>query len=247
MSRAISAELLKLRTTRTSWGVMLGALGLVALISTLVALAGDFKTTDDPGGDFFDIAGIAQVFALVLGILVVTTEFRHGTITPSLLAVPDRSRLVLAKVLAAFAVGFVLCLLASALAALIGQALLSARDIDAGISAGRTARLIAGGAVAGGLFTALGVGIGALARNQVGAVIGTLGWLFLVEPLLGLIPGASDAIGRWFPSGAAAALSGTATIDDPLAQIPAGLLLAAYAAAFAAAGAALLRRRDVSV
>jgi ABC-2 type transport system permease protein len=247
VSRAIAAELLKLRTTRTSWGVTLGALGLVALISVIAALAGDFKTTTDPGGDFFDIAGLAQIFALVLGILIVTSEFRHGTITPSLLAVPDRPRLVLAKLVAALIAGFLLCLAASALAAAIGQGLLSARDIDAGISAGRTARLIAGGAVAGALFTALGVGIGALVRNQIGAVIGTLCWFFLVEPLLGIIPGASDAIGRWFPSGAGAALSGTASIDDPLGQIPAGLLLAGYAAVFALAGAALMRRRDVSV
>ena len=183
----------------------------------------------------------------MLGILVFTSEFRHGTITPSLLAVPDRRRLVLAKVIAALAAGLVLCLVASALAAALGQLLLSTRDIDAGIGAGRTARLIAGGAAAGGLFAALGVGVGALVRNQVGAVIGALGWLFLVEPLLGIIPGASDAIGRWFPSGAAAALAGTATSDHPLAQIPAGLLLAAYVAAFAVAGIALMRRRDVSV
>jgi ABC-2 type transport system permease protein len=183
----------------------------------------------------------------VLGILVVATEFRHGTITPSLLAVPDRPRLVLAKVIAALAAGFLLCLVASALAAAIGQGLLSARDIDTGIGAGRTARLIAGGAVAGALFAAIGVGLGALVRNQVGAIIGALGWIFLVEPLLGIIPGASDAIGRWFPSGAAAAVAGTATIDDPLGQVPAGLLLAAYAAAFALAGALLMRRRDISV
>jgi ABC-2 type transport system permease protein len=247
VSRAVGAELLKLRTTRTSWGMILGSLGLVGVICTLVALLGDFATTTDPGRDFFDIAGLAQIFALVFGILVVATEFRHGTITPSLLAVPDRTRLVLAKLVAALIAGFVLCLAAAALSAALGQGILSARGIDAGIGAGRTARLIVGGAAAGALFAALGVGIGALVRNQVGAIIGTLVWFFLVEPLLISIPGVSDALQRWFPSGAAAALSGTATGDDSLGQVPAGLVLAAYAAVFVVAGAALMRRRDVSV
>ena len=94
------------------------------------------------------------------------------------------------------------------LAAAVGLGLLSARDVDAGIGGGDAAELIIGGAVAGGLFAALGVGIGALVRNQVGAIIGALGWIFLVEPLLGIIPGASDTISRWFPSGAAAATAG---------------------------------------
>ena len=116
-----------------------------------------------------------------------------------------------------------------------------------GSHGGDAAELIIGGAVAGGLFAALGVGIGALVRNQVGAIIGALGWIFLVEPLLGIIPGASDTISRWFPSGAAAATAGMSALDDPLGQLPAALLLAAYALLFAAAGAALMRRRDISV
>ena len=247
VSRTIAAELLKLRTTRTSWGVALGAIALVAVICVAVALAGDFENASDPGRDFFDIASIAQIFALVLGILVVATEFRHGTITPSLLAVPDRTRLVFAKLVAALGAGFVLCLAAGGLAAAIGLTLLSARDVETGISSGDAAELLIGGAVAGGLFAALGVGLGALVRNQVGAIIGALGWIFLVEPLLGIIPGASDAISRWFPSGAAAATGGMSAIDDPLGQLPAALLLAAYALVFAAAGAALMRRRDISV
>ena len=90
MSRALAAELFKLRTTRTSWGVTLGSLALVLIISTIAALAGDFAP-DDSERDLLEIAGLVQIFALVLGILIVATEFRHGTITPSLLAVPDRS------------------------------------------------------------------------------------------------------------------------------------------------------------
>jgi ABC-2 type transport system permease protein len=246
VSRAIAAELFKLRTTRTSWGVTLGSLALVVIISLIAALAGDFSTDEPPGTDLMEISGIVQVFALILGILVVATEFRHGTITPSLLAVPDRVRLVLAKLIASLAAGALLGLVASALCAAIVLPLLSSRGIDTGTDASEVLELIAGNTAASALYAAIGVGLGALIRNQVGAIIGALGWIFLIEPLLTLIPGFEDVITRWFPTGAANALAGTASSSDALDQLPAGLLLAAYAAIFVAAGAYVLRARDVS-
>jgi ABC-2 type transport system permease protein len=247
VTRAVAAELFKLRTTRTSWGVALGSLALVLVISTIAALAGEFSAGDEaPGPELLEIAGLVQIFALVLGILIVATEFRHGTITPSLLAVPDRARLVLAKLVAALGAGALLGLVAALLCSAIVFPLLASRDIDAGGSSSEVLELILGNLAASGLFAAIGVGLGALLRNQVGAIIGALGWLFLIEPLLTIIPGFDDVITKWFPSGAASATAGTATSEDALGQIPAGLLLAAYAAAFVAAGIVLVRRRDVS-
>lgn len=248
MSTALTAELFKLRTTRTSWAVMGGSVLLVVIISLIAALAGDF---DEPGGtppgqDIMSIAGLVQIFALVMGILIVATEFRHGTITPTLLAVPDRVRLMLAKLVAGFTAGALLGLIAGVLCALIIFPIFSARDIDSEVTTGHVIELIVGNMAASALFAALGVGLGALIRNQVGAIIGALGWLFLVEPLLGIIPGFDDAIGKWFPSGAANETAGTSGVDDALAQLPAALLLAAYVAVFVAAGIAVVRRRDVS-
>jgi ABC-2 type transport system permease protein len=107
-------------------------------------------------------------------------------------------------------------------------------------------KLIAGNTAAAALYAAIGVGLGALLRNQVGAIIGALGWIFLIEPLLTLIPGFEDVITRWFPTGAANALAGTANSSDALDQVPAGLVLAVYAAIFVAAGLFVLRDRDVS-
>ena len=246
MSRAVAAELFKLRTTRTSWGVTLGSLAIVVIISTIAALAGDFDA-DDREAELLEIAGLVQIFALVLGILLVATEFRHGTITPTLLAVPDRVRLVLAKLLAGLGAGALLGLVAATVCALIVLLVLGARDVDVIESTtGEILELIAGNVAASALFAAIGVGLGALLRNQVGAIIGALGWLFLVEPLLTIIPGFDDVISKWFPSGAANAAAGTASSEDALGQVPAGLLLAAYAAAFLAAGTVLMRRRDVS-
>jgi ABC-2 type transport system permease protein len=250
MSRAISAELFKLRTTRTSWGVLLGALGLVLVISLIAALAGDFSSADvAPGIDLLQISGLVQIFALVLGILIVATEFRHGTITPSLLAVPNRARLVAAKLVAAVLAGALLGLVAGALCAAIVLPLLSSRGIETGAESSEVVKIVLGNSAASALFAAIGVGLGALLRNQVGAIIGALGWLFVVQPLLTIIPGFDDVINKWFPSGAAGALagmSGSSDAPDSLAQVPAGLVLTAYAAVFVAAGLALLRRRDVS-
>jgi ABC-2 type transport system permease protein len=247
VSRALSAELFKLRTTRTSWGVTLGSVGLVVIISVIAALAGEFSPGDEaPGLDLMEIAGLVQIFALVLGILIVATEFRHGTITPSLLAVPDRVRLSLAKLLAAIGAGALLGLVAAGLCAAIIFPILSSRGVESGGSTSEVIELIAGNTAASALFAGIGVGLGALIRNQVGAIIGALGWIFLVEPLLGIIPGFSDVIQKWFPSGAVNETAGTSGLDDPLGQVAAGALLAAYAAAFVVAGIAVVRRRDIS-
>ena len=239
MSRALAAELFKLRTTRTSWGVALGALALVGVISLIAGLTVP-ADEDDPGRELMSIAGLVQIFALVLGILVVATEYRHGTITPSLLAVPDRVRLVLAKLLSALGAGALLGLVASLLCAALVLGLLSSRDIDAGQTTSDAIELILGNTAASALYAALGVGLGALIRNQVGAIIGALGWIFLVEPLLGIIPGFDDVTAKWFPGGAGNATAGTATGPDVLDQVPAGLVLAGYAAIFLAAGLAMV-------
>jgi ABC-2 type transport system permease protein len=247
VSRALSAELFKLRTTRTSWAVTLGSIALVVIISLIAALTAEFTEPDtDPGQDLLQIGGLVQIFALVLGILVVATEFRHGTITPTLLAVPDRIRLVIAKLFAALIAGALLGLVAQGLCSAIVLPLLSSRDIASELDSGEVVELIVGNVAACALYGAIGIGLGALIRNQVGAIIGALGWIFLIEPLLGLIPGFEDFIARWFPTGAANALAGTATNSDALNQLPAGLVLVAYAALFVAAGAYVLRGRDVS-
>ena len=246
MSRLVGAEFFKLRTTRTFYGVVGGALALVVGIVVLAAATGTWHRGDTPLRDLMGISGFAQVFALVLGILAVTSEFRHGTITPSLLAVPDRTRLVLAKLITALIAGALLGLAASALCAVITLPILSARDAGTGSDSTEIINLIVGNTAACALFAALGVGLGALIRNQVGAIIGALGYLFVVEPLLGVIPGFSDTVQKWFPGGASSEVAGTSGLDDPLGQLPAGILLAAYAAVFLVAGILMIRSRDVS-
>lgn len=244
MKRAYASELLKLRSTRTSLALTIAAVGLTVLIAVLFASLAHFTGRRHPGDDVLGSAGFAQLFALVLGILAVTSEFRHGTITPSLLVVPDRARLVLAKLGATVTLCLVLGVICVAVGTALGLGILSIRGIDARITTAAVTYSVVGEILAVGLFGALGVGIGALVRNQVGAIVGTLATLFVVLPALGAIPDVGDTISKYSPSGAASALADTRA-SDVLAQVPGGLLLVAWCAVFLAGGIALMRRRDI--
>ena len=127
--------------------------------------------------------------------------------------------------------------------------LLAARHIPAGVSATGATAIIAGGAIATALAAALGVGAGAIIRNQAGTVIAVLALLYVAEPVLGFIPGLGPAVQRYGLGGLAAAT--TQSVGFPasahlLGQPGAALILAGYAAAALLAGAALLRRRDIT-
>jgi ABC-2 type transport system permease protein len=244
VSRLVGAELFKLRTTRTFYGLTGGAVGLVVLIVVLASALGDFKHETDPLKGLASVGGLSQVFAVVLGILAVTTEFRHGTITPSLLAVPGRTRLTLAKLLAALAVGFLLGLVCVGLALVLASAIFSIRGIEADAAGRDIVGWLVGGGASAALNGALGVGIGALVRNQVGAVIGILVWGFVLEPLIGLIPGLKDVVPKYGLSGVSNAVAGTG--DNTLHQLPGALVFAGYCAIFLIVGIVLMRRRDVS-
>ena len=244
MTRLVAAEVFKLRSTRTFYGLVGGALGLVILIVILASATGHTLLRDLLG-----VAGFAQVFALVLGILAVTSEFRHGTTTPSPLVVPDRVTLIVAKLGASLAVGLALGLVATGLAGAIGAAILSQRGIDTGLSGSEAAKLIAGGTIATALYAALGVGVGALVRNQVGAIVGTLVYLFVLENLLQIVKALRDPVAKYGFARVGQGLSGTgdaAADHPPLHQVPAGLVLAGYCAIFLIIGIAMMKRRDIT-
>ena len=249
MSHLVSAEFLKLRSTRTTLALVGSAVAIVVLISLLATFGSDPDEENFGAKDLLGISGFAQAFALVLGLLAVTTEFRHGTITPTLIVAPDKTRLVMAKLVANVSAGMVLALLAVGLCAVIVLLGLSARDVDTGITGEEVGKIVIGQTIGGGLWAALGVGLGALVRNQVGAIVGALIFTFVGEPLLGILPGGvGDAIQKYGPSGASNALGNlqTENTGDVLDQLPGGLLLLGYAAAFVIAGVLVLRNRDVT-
>lgn len=249
MNALIRAEILKLRSTRTSWVLALGALGVVAVAVAAMSVTSRFTPGDHPARQALALAGPVQTFALLLGVLAVTSEFRYATITPALLITPRRTPLVGAKLVTLTAAGLVLGLLAFGGAATIALPVLSARHITAQVDAASLAGIIAGGSITTGLAAALGVGFGALIRNQVGAIVAALGVLYVIEPLLSVIPGIEHTVQRYGLGGLTSGASGTTpfpTSAHIFGQIPAVLVLGSYALAVVIAGAVLFRRRDLA-
>ncbi|CAN5243661.1 hypothetical protein BH20ACT24_BH20ACT24_04020 [soil metagenome] len=136
-------------------------------------------------------------------------------------------------------------LVAAAIVAGVGSAALAARGVVIRLDFGDFALLVAGGAGAAGLWAAIGVGLGALVRNQVTAVAGICAWLLFVEGLLvgDLFGGLVADIGRFMPG----ALAKAASEQEPLPSPGFGVfLLALYALGTAAAGWLATARRDVA-
>jgi ABC-2 type transport system permease protein len=249
MTRLIRAEALGLATTRTYWLLAAGAIALIAGGVAPTAAVSSFTPGTNPARSVLAIAGLAQTVALIAGALSVTGEFRHQTITPAVLITPRRTPLLAAKLITLAVAGLAFGLAATSMAVAITLPLLAARHIPAAVSASGTAAIIVGGAIATALAAALGVGGGAIIRNQVGAIVAVFALVYVAEPLLGFIPHLGPAIQQYGLDGLAAAT--TRTIGFPasarlLGQPAAALILAGYATAALLAGGALLRRRDIT-
>jgi len=243
----LRAELLKQRSTRTGLGLFATMLGLVVLAVFLHGFglsARDLAGTDVQLMVFGRGEFLAAIFAALLGAMSFTAEIRYGTIRSTFLVTPSRGRVVAAKVAASMLIGTGFGLVAGAAAVGAGATALRARGIDVQLDSGDYVLLVLGSAVAAALWAAVGVGIGALVRDQVPTLIGICAWLLFIEGLLvGDVGGLGD-VGRFLPGAAASAISGQGP-GTLLAPETGVVLLAFYAAATALTGALATSRRDV--
>ena len=251
MTRQIRSELLKLRTAR-SFIVMVGlGVGLAVLISVVTALKADYSHLShgpsEPGIDQISTASLVVFFTLMLGVLTVTTEYRHGSIASTLLVEPNRRRLLAAKLVAVCAVGALVATLTGGICLALGAAILPGRGFSLGLDGKLVAELLAGMAIAGALMAAIGVGIGAMVRKQTAAVVGILVYLLLLEPLVTSV--AIKSLDRFSIGNALAQLTSTARdngLDHAFGQVTGGLLLAGYAVVLVLAGTIVIQTRDIT-
>jgi ABC-2 type transport system permease protein len=244
MTAELRAELFKQRSIPTTVGLFAGALGLVVLAVVLHGVglpAGELESRDNQLMLFGRGEFLGALFAALLGAMSVTAEIRYGTIRPTFLVNPWRGRVVGAKVVVSALVGATVGIVASALAIGVGLPLLDARGIDLQLDGGDYALLVAGGTAASAIWAAIGVGIGALARDQVPTLIGISAWLLFVEGLFG---GDLTDVSKFLPGGLGMAVSGQEP-DTLLAPGISLLLLGLYAVAATIAGSFATARRDV--
>lgn len=250
----VAAEFQKLFTTRLWLWLLLGAVALTVLFASLAIAFGD--DPDNPTPALSSAAGQRTVFQVgagaagplvaVLGAIGLTGEFRHRTATTTFLATPRRGRVVLAKLVTYGLVGAGYALVCIAATVAVALPWLTTKGIDVSLASNGIPASLAGVAAVVAIYALVGVGLGALLRDQVATVVGLLIYLFVVEPVVTRIP-ALDSWTIYLPGAAAAALTRVSQANQEfLAPWQGGLVLAGYGLVFAVAGTFLAVRRDVT-
>ena len=257
----LRSELRKITSTRTWLWLTLGSVALTALSvyaywfiikSSNATISGpiDVQSVKDLYG--FTGASKGYLFALIIGIVAMTSEFRFGTIVPTLLTTPQRQVVVFTKLTAAAIVaGFVG--LVSVVAGFLTATLLLLTKSHDSISAGDLAAIAAGTLLAYVLAALIGVGLGAFMRNQILAVVLSVLWVLVVEGIITLILTAKHltSIAKYLPNSAVNAL---VSVHNPnlantglsLQPWAAAVVLGLYAALFVLLAFTTTLRRDVA-
>jgi len=185
----VVAEARKIWTSpRTVLGIILAELAIVAIGTA--STIDSYLSSNPPLGisdarprlerDLISVIGSSLLFALILGVLLITWEYRHGTITQTFLATPVRERVLAAKLFVGGLAGAALVLPALVLMLAISEIWVSDR-LDFG---GHDVQLAGRVFLAAAIVAILGVEIGSCTARQLGAIIVAFAWAAFAEPAL---------------------------------------------------------------
>jgi ABC-type transport system involved in multi-copper enzyme maturation permease subunit len=189
--------------------------------------------------------GLAQLSIGVLGVLVITGEYTTGMIRSTFAAVPRRLPVLWGKAAVFAAASFAVALPAVLIAFFVGQSILSGRHLQIAFSHPGVARSVIGAALFLTVMGLFGLGIGAIVRHTAGGIVTLVGIVFVLPPILDLLPSSwSNAINPYLPSSAADTLWTITPDAHTLSPWGGFALFCGYAAASLAIAAVLLLRRD---
>ncbi|WP_203581556.1 ABC transporter permease subunit [Microbacterium hibisci] len=270
LTAATRAETTKLFSTSIWWILAIvlfayvaftaAALGFVFASAATGSLPGDAPPLPEEGlaATLYSTATtVGYVFPLLVGTLMVTAEFRHKTLTPTFLATPRRGRVLAAKLAVGILIGVILGIIGIAAAVATSAAFLAGFGLETEFTSVETWAMIGRMLLAYVLWTLIGVGVGALVRNQVAAIVGVLVFTQFVEPIgrtaAAFVEGLSD-VTRFLPGAASDALVGASVLSASMGQATSddlewwvgGLVLLGYAVVFVVLGHLASWRRDVS-
>lgn len=280
MVGAVRSEIRKVFTTRLWWGMALGMAVLAAGISAGFAALVGLDTGQGQGGggggsdgnpfakmtvgtaQLIYNAGLVQslttLFPLALGVLLITGEYRHKTISATFLSTPRRWVVLVSKSIAVVVIGVVYAVVHAAASVGGGVLVLAGvKHVDTMLGNAEVWKSLGIGIVAFIIWTMFGFGFGMLVRNQIAAVLIAVGAAFFVQIALNIL----FAVKHW--TTAAKFMPGNLTsgmliTSDPTAGSGQGsaspyfnwwtsaLVMIGYAAFLAVLGSVLTSRRDVT-
>lgn len=247
MPALLRTELLKLATTRAPWllgGASVALTLLFCLQATLKAGRGGAPSIGTAGATLalLDSMFRGSLLALVLGVLVVTVEYRYRTMATTLLAAPHRRRVVLAKGMTAAVVGGVLGTASAAV--VLATGVISGAWPAGPVNADIVLRGV-GLFLTYPLYALLGTGVAALLGTVPSlAVLLPLSWVAGLEGLaLFFLPRDAHA---WTVQGATAALQNAGTVWPRLPMWLGAAVLCGLVSVLLVAGIAAVLRRDVT-
>jgi hypothetical protein len=275
MGGAVLSEIRKVFTTRLWWGMLLGMAVLAGLIALgFAALVGtDFGADPSTGANPFAEmnvgtaqliynAGLIQnfttLFPLALGVLLITSEYRHQTITATFLSTPRRWVVLVSKTVAVVVIGVIYAVTHAAASVGGGAAMLAGKGHETLLGEPEVWRSLGIGVLAFVVWTMLGFGFGMLVRNQVAAVLIAVGFSLIGQIALNIIFAVADWIpaARWLPgnltTGMLITVDPTGGVSDPSSQPYfeqwwlSAIILVGYAAVLATVGSVLTTRRDIT-
>lgn len=250
MIRLVRAEFAKLRTTQVWFWLLLAAVAVTTLLLVAQLAPHDGVTSDNDVYNVFTSSGTAYVVVFVLGVLGVTTEYRYQTITPTVLTTPSRWTLVTAKMIAYALLGALYALVCVIVQLAVALPWLSTKHISVSLTQKHIPAALLGVFLVVALFGIVGLGIGALLRNQIVAVSVGVIFLLVIQNVLVAIPGVKYAF-PYLPGGAVASIFtvvGSRDANGATLLPPAGgvVVLVLWAFVPAILGAMFTLNRDIT-
>ena len=245
MPALVRTELVAMRTIRMPW-IFAAAIVLVTLVLALTPVIDSGKYGAPSIGTaaamlaVLDAIAKGSVVILLLGVLTVTSEFRHGMVTVTFLQTPHRLRVLAAKAMTVVVVGSALAVVTLTVALAVG---LPSGAVQLSMLNGDVRLHVLGLMLAYPLYGVLGVGIGALLIYQPVAVVLPLAWLLLEHGLAENLP---HTVRPWSLSAVTSALANAGNVDAVLPVLAGGLALLGYAALLLSVGAVRVLRRDIT-
>ena len=252
--RVVLSEWTKLRTVRsTSWSLLAATvltIGFPILASIVISTHWGHRSPGErahfnPIDPALVGSQIAQLAIGVLGVLVITGEYSTGMIRASFTAVPKRLPVLWGKAIVFAAVTFVLMLPAVLIAFFASQSILARHHANIAFSDPHVARAVIGAALYLTVIALFSLGLGAIIRNTAGGIAAFAAILFVIPPLMNVLPASwNDAASPYLPGNAGRAILAIRPDSSSLSPWVGFALFCGYAAAALAVAAILLLRRD---